>query len=258
MSKSKITEELGAAPGYPGTAGVSNRRLEMLPPDRLVTDKRNARSHSLQQIGQIARSIERFGFLGPVLIDGANQIIAGHGRVEAAKRLGLDHVPVLRVTHLSTAECKAYAIADNRLAELAGWDAEILAIELHELRELDFDIAAIGFQLDDVDILCDQAEKSGSQTAPKADRGTCTSNRPVTRAGDMWLLGHHQLRCGDADNDASYVAIDAAIERWQRLSGKSAMLGDAGKIFAEVKDERASTVVPDLACRQAAAKREPA
>jgi hypothetical protein len=271
MSKSKVTHELDATPAtdfapspfrngdLSGAAGDSNRRLEMVPPGRLITAKRNARIHSQQQIGQIARSIERFGFLGAVLIDDANQIIAGHGRVEAAKQLGLDHVPVLRVTHLSAAERKAYAIADNRLAELAGWDGEILAVELEELRELDFDIAAIGFELDDVDIACNKPEKTGShRTALKTDGGACISGRPVSRAGDVWLLDPHQLRCGDTGNDASYVAIDAAIQCWQRVVGKSAMLTDAGKTFAEVQNERVSPAPANPAGREEAAKQEAA
>lgn len=238
-----------------GAADKPNRRLEMIPPGCLVADKRNARTHSKRQIDQIARSITQFGFIGAVLVDGADQIIAGHGRVEAAKQLGLDQVPVLRVTHLSAAERKAYAIADNRLAELAGWDGEILAIELQELREVDFDIGAIGFELGDVDIV---PEKGGSQPAQKPDRGACASGRPVSRAGDVWLLGPHQLRCGDADDEASYAAIDAAIRRWQRAAGKAASLAGAGKSFAEMENERASAAVADRACGQAATKQEAA
>jgi len=108
-------------------ADHTNRRIEMVPPNHLIAAERNARTHSQQQIDQTARSIERFGFVGAVLIDEANRIIAGHGRVEAAKRLGLDQVPVLRVTHLSDAERRAYALVDNRLAENSGWDDEIPA-----------------------------------------------------------------------------------------------------------------------------------
>lgn len=265
MSNSKITYESGAAPdadftplrvgggGSSGAAGVLNPRFEMVPPGHLITDKRNARTHSKRQIGQIARSIERFGFLGTILVDDAGGIIAGHGRVEAAKQLGLDQVPVLRVTHLSAAERRAYAIADNRLAELAGWDGEILAIELQELREVDFDIGAIGFELGNVDIV---PEKGGSQAAQNIDRGACTLGRPVSRAGDVWLLGPHHLRCGEADDEDSYAAIDAAIRRWQRAAGKAGNLAGAGKSFAEVENERASTAPAGPACGQAATKQE--
>jgi ParB-like chromosome segregation protein Spo0J len=268
MSNSEITYESGAAPdadfaslragggGSAGAGGVLNPRLEMVPPPgHLITDKHNARTHSKRQIDQIARSIKRFGFVGAVLIDNANQIIAGHGRVQAAKQLGLDRVPVLRVTHLSAAERKAYAIADNRLAKLAGWDGEILAIELQELREVDFDIGAIGFELDDVDIV---PEKGGSQAAQNTDRSACAPGRQVSRAGDVWLLGPHQLRCGDAGDEASYAAIDAAIRRWQRAAGKAGSLAGAGKSFAEVENERASAAHADPACGQAATKQEAA
>jgi len=179
-----------------------------------------------------------------VLIDDADQIIAGHGRVEAAKRLGLDYVPVLRVTHLSAAERRAYAIADNRLAELAGWDGEILSVELKELRGLDFDVAAIGFELDDVGIACNEPEQTGSQSAPKNDGGACTSGGTVSRADDIWLLGPHQLRCADADEHDAYACVDAAIQRWQRVAGKTAMLARAGKTFAQIQSER-SRSAPD-------------
>lgn len=228
---------------WPSEIGDANRRLEMMPPDRLIADQRNARTHSQRQIGQIAQSIERFGFVSPVLIDGANRIIAGHGRVEAAKRLGLDLVPVLRITHLSAAERKAYALADNRLAELAGWDGEILAIELQVLRELDFDLTAIGFELNDVDIVGNDAEQivSINRTAAKPDRGAGISDRPVSRAGDLWLLGGHQLQCGIGTND-SYAAVDAAIRCWQRATGRSTTLGAGGKSFAAIAKERASGV----------------
>jgi hypothetical protein len=133
------------SPGVP--RGGVDRHIEMRAVETLKPYKSNARRHSKQQLDQIARSIDRFGFLVPVLIDEVGQIIAGHGRVEAAKRLGLDQIPVLRITHLSVAERKAYALADNRLAELAGWDRKILAIELQRLRNLNFDIPLTGFRL---------------------------------------------------------------------------------------------------------------
>jgi hypothetical protein len=235
-----------------------DRHIEMRAIEALKPCKSNARSHSKQQLEQIARSIDRFGFVNPVLIDDADQIIAGHGRVEAAKRLGLDHVPILRVTHLLAAERKAFALADNRLAELAGWDAEILAIELQELRDLDFDLTAIGFELDDVDIVCNEPEKADSQTGSKTDRGPCTSGRPVSGAGDVWLLGPHQLRCGDAGDHASYAAIDGAIQHWQRVAGQSATLADSGKTFAAIAKERASSAQCGSRPSRAPAKREAA
>ena len=115
----------------------------------------NARTHSPRQIKQIARSIERFGFVNPVLADANGQIIAGHGRVEAAKQLGLTSVPVLRIEHLSPAEIRAYTLADNRLAEKAGWDQEMLAIELQGLIDLDFEVELTGFEMGEIDIILD-------------------------------------------------------------------------------------------------------
>ena len=127
-----------------GSVRIQNSSLErkvtFLPISDLVTNRRNARTHSPRQIQEIARSIERFGFNNPVLIDERNQIVAGHGRVEAAKLLGRERVPTLRIGHLSDQDKRAFIIADNRLAEKAGWDPEVLAIELQGLIELDFDV----------------------------------------------------------------------------------------------------------------------
>jgi ParB-like chromosome segregation protein Spo0J len=113
----------------------------------------NARTHSARQIRQIARSIERFGFNNPVLVDENNRIIAGHGRVAAAKLLGLDKVPTLRIEHLSEHDKRAYIIADNRLAEKAGWDREILSIELQGLIDLGFDVELTGFEMPEIEMI---------------------------------------------------------------------------------------------------------
>src|SRR6476660_4633885 len=127
--------------------------------DDLVPYQRNARTHSRRQIAQIAGSIKRFGFLNPVLIDGSNQIIAGHGRIAAAKKLGLTSVPTLRIEHLSEDERRAYVLADNRLAEKAGWDRELLAIELQHLTEIEFDTEIIGFETPEIDIILNEAKR---------------------------------------------------------------------------------------------------
>src|SRR5215208_3206804 len=121
---------------------------------------RNARTHSKKQIKQIARSIERFGFTNPVLISDDNEIIAGHGRVEAAKLLGIDSVPTLRLSHLSPAQRRAYIIADNKLAQNAGWDRDVLAIELQALIDVEFDVELTGFSLAEVDLLIEDARDS--------------------------------------------------------------------------------------------------
>ena len=121
---------------------------------------RNARTHSKKQIQQIARSIERFGFTNPVLIGDDNVIIAGHGRVEAAKLLGWDSVPVIRLSHLNEAQRRAYILADNKLALNARWDREILALELQGLIDIDFDVEITGFSLAEVDLILDEARES--------------------------------------------------------------------------------------------------
>jgi len=165
---------------------------------------RNARTHSRRQIKKIAASIEQFGFVNPVLIDGDDMIIAGHGRVAAAKLLGWSEVPALRVEHLSEAEKRAYILADNRLAEEAGWDQEMLAIELQGLIELDFSIEIAGFEMAEVDQILDaRAEADGADSnddvAPLPD-----PEAAVTRPGDLWRLGDHLLLCADATDAASY------------------------------------------------------
>jgi DNA modification methylase len=157
----------------------------------------NARVHSLKQIAEIASSIKAFGFNNPVLIDKAGTIIAGHGRVEAAKKLGLDTVPCLRLEHLSDAQKRAYILADNKLAEKAGWDREILRIELQNLTELDldFDVTITGFEMAEIDVLLGESEAkpdADDVVPPLAD------GPAITRLGDLWEIGAHRLICGDA------------------------------------------------------------
>ena len=171
---------------------------------------RNARTHSRKQIKQIAASIERFGFTNPVLVSDEGEIIAGHGRVEAAKLLERKTVPTLALSHLSDAERRAYVLADNKLALNAGWDKEILAIELQALVDLEFDVELTGFSLAEIDFVLDEAgeaDPDGSD-APE-DAVPVVSGEPVTRMGDLWLLGRHRLACGDT-RDAS--AMDRLLD----------------------------------------------
>jgi DNA modification methylase len=175
----------------------------------------NARTHSRRQIRQIARSIEKFGFCNPVLVDDSGQILAGHGRVEAAKLLGIETVPTCCLSHLTNAEKKAYILADNRLAERAGWDREILATELQALIELDFPVEITGFEIPEVDIILDDArEANGDPTGPEDAGPHSPSGTAVTQPGDLWLLGHHRLLCGDARDPAAYTNLlqDAKAE----------------------------------------------
>ena len=145
-------------------------KIEYTPVRELRPYPNNARTHSKKQIRQIAKSIEKFGFCNPVLIDDAKQIIAGHGRVEAAKLLGIDAVPTCRLSHLSEADKRAYILADNKLAEKAGWDKELLAIELQGLIELDVDIELTGFEMPEIDVILEDArEASGAASGPEDD-----------------------------------------------------------------------------------------
>ena len=165
----------------------------------------NARTHSKKQIRQIAKSIAKFGFCNPVLIDDSKQIIAGHGRVEAAKLLGIDAVPTCRLSHLSDADKRAYVLADNKLAEKAGWDRELLAIELQGLIELDVDIELTGFEMAEIDLIFEEAREAGGAPSGPEDTAPQPSLDPaVTQTGDLWLLGTHRLLCGDARDKVAY------------------------------------------------------
>src|SRR6202158_2539330 len=158
---------------------------------------RNARHHSKVQIKQIAASIERFGFNNPILIADDGEIVAGHGRLAAAKLLGLKTVPTLRLSHLNEAERRAYVIADNKLALNAGWDREMLAIELQGLVDLDFEVELTGFSLAEVDIVLDEARESAPDGADASIEDNIPAYRhegpAVTQPGDLWILGRHTL-----------------------------------------------------------------
>ncbi|MEJ8571602.1 DNA methyltransferase [Microbaculum marinum] len=176
---------------------------ESCPIDRLVPYANNARTHSRKQVKQIADSIRRFGFTNPVLVADDGTIIAGHGRVEAAKLIGMSDVPVRRLSHLSRDEVRAYILADNKLAENAGWDRELLAIEMQGLIELDFDIEALGFSMAEIDLTIDSLGDGTGDRAngpdPVLDAVEPVAQGPaVTRRGDLWRLGPHRLLCGDA------------------------------------------------------------
>jgi len=168
----------------------------------------NARTHSKKQVRQIANSIAKFGFCNPVLVDDSNHIIAGHGRVEAAKLLGIDAVPTCRLSHLREAERRAYVLADNKLAEKAGWDKELLAIELHGLIELDVDIELTGFEMSEIDLILEEVrEASGVASGPEDAAPEPLSGPPVSQPGDLWVLGAHRLLCGNAQEQAAYEAL---------------------------------------------------
>lgn len=178
--------------------------IERKPVEELRPYPNNARTHSRKQISQIAKSIERFGFNNPVLIDDQNQIVAGHGRVQAAKRLGMKEVPTVRLSHLTPVEVRAYVLADNKLAELAGWDREILAAELQGLIDLDIEVELTGFEMSEVDIILDEAKQDQENVEDPVPPRSAT---PVSRPNDLWILGQHRLFCGDAREQKSYDAL---------------------------------------------------
>ncbi len=168
----------------------------------------NARTHSKKQIKQIAASITRFGFTNPVLISDAGEIIAGHGRVEAAKSLGWKQVPTLALSHLSETERRAYVLADNKLALNAGWDRDILAIELQALVDFDFEVELTGFSLAEIDLVLDEASEADPDGSDaEEDRVLFATGRAVSRHGDLWHLGRHKLLCGDARSSIDFEAL---------------------------------------------------
>lgn len=185
-------------------------RVEYWPVERLAPHARNARVHSDSQIADIASSIARFGFNAPVLVDGEGGIIAGHGRVLAAKRLGLDDVPVVPLSHLSDREKRAYILADNRLAEKAGWDQDLLRVELADLRDLDFDLHGIGWDDKELDkLLAAPITEDQVNADEHDDEVPAAAEATVTRLGDIWQLGRHRLRCGDSTSPDDVAALMA-------------------------------------------------
>jgi DNA modification methylase len=171
----------------------------------------NPRTHSKKQVAQIANAIRRFGFTNPVLVDDANGIIAGHGRIEAAKTVGLDQVPTVRLSAMSEAEVRAYVIADNRLAENAGWDRTLLGLELQYLTELeiDFDVTVTGFDLPDIDLLIGELSLAAEGDDPADAIVEVAAGPAISRPGDIWQIGSHRLICGDSTQ----------LETYQRLLG---------------------------------------
>jgi hypothetical protein len=166
---------------------------------KLIPSPQNARIHSPDQIEKLETSIERFGFIVPVPVDEKGNILAGHGRVEAAKKLGMQQVPTIRIEHLTESEKKAFRLADNRLAEMASWDKKLVALELQDLIVLDYDIEVTGFSTVDADFDLETSEDGEVLPPP--------NYKPVTRLGNIWALGKHRLICGDATKSETYKAL---------------------------------------------------
>ncbi|TGY90321.1 DNA methylase N-4 [Marinicauda algicola] len=194
-------------------SSIQTARLDSVPPqipnhlhlieiafDDLVLPSRELRKHPASQIRKLAKSIERFGFVTPILVDAKGEVIAGLARIAAAKKLGRTCAPAIRIEHLSDEEIRAYRIADNKLAEGADWDLETLRIEIGELVELDFDMEAIGFEIGEIDVLLDDG---GDEEPAIPD----TPDVPVTLLGDVWQIGPHRLVCGDSLKPEIYDAL---------------------------------------------------
>jgi DNA modification methylase len=179
----------------PRSGALLARRIEVWPLDRLLPYARNARTHSASQVQQIAGSIARFGFNAPILVDGRDGIVAGHGRLAAARSLGLTEVPVVVLDHLSETDRRAYLLADNRLSDLAGWNEPLLAEELADLEGLGVAAADMGFSRNDQDELARSI--AGSAAVHDVDPQPLPEE-PLSRPGDLWVVGPHRILCGDA------------------------------------------------------------
>lgn len=184
------------------------------PTDGLIPYVRNSRTHNPEQVSQIAASIREFGFTNPVLVDEEGGIIAGHGRVMASQKLGLTEVPTITLAGLTEAQRRAYVIADNKLALNAGWDEEMLALELADLKEAGFDLELTGFGEDEIKGLLAEAEKTEGLTDP--DDAPPVPANPVTVQGDVWVMGNHRLLCGDSTSIADLERLCAGqlVDMW--------------------------------------------
>jgi len=188
--------------------GAETPRIDWALIGILRPNSRNARTHSRRQIKKIAASLKKFGFLNPILVDDENVILAGHGRLEAARLLGLDRVPIVRCGHLTAAQKRAYLIADNKIAEQAGWDREMLAVELGELINLlpteGFDVAITGFETAEIDLLL--ADMANLKAEPE-DLVSALPSNPTSCRGDLWQLDKHRLLCGDARDIGDFARL---------------------------------------------------
>jgi DNA modification methylase len=174
---------------------LNQPQVHLVSVETLVPYVNNARTHSDEQVAQIAASIKEFGWTSPLLVDGENGILAGHGRLAAARKLGITEVPVIELSHLSAQQRKAYILADNRLALNAGWDEELLKLELSALAELDFDLDLIGFTDKELDALLGADESTG---LTDDDAVPEVPVEPVSKLGDVYILGQHRVMCGDS------------------------------------------------------------
>ena len=197
-------------------AGLIEVQIDYRAVTELILDSRNPRQHSQRQVNQLADSIEEFGFVMPVVVDGRGQVVIGHGRVLAAKELRMPRIPVVEIRHLSVAQLKALRIADNKLAQNAHWDERLLGENLLELKDLDrdFDLSITGFSLPEIDLAIQKlSEPAVEDDDLPARRRECR----FAKLGDVWELGGHHVHCGDATSEAAFEKLMAGRPGGRRL-----------------------------------------
>jgi DNA modification methylase len=208
MTTTSVPTGTSAANGQNATTGWPADKVERWPIERLIPYARNARTHSAEQVDQIAASIREWGWTNPVLVGEDGSIIAGHGRVLAARKLRIQQIPIMVATGWTEAQKRAYAIADNKLALNAGWDESMLALEIADLTEVGFDLGLIGFSDDEIAALGTQS--GGGLTDP--DEAPEPPINPVSQPGDLWLLGRHRLLCGDSTVKADVAKVLGGVQ----------------------------------------------
>lgn len=222
-------------------------QIETLDINSLIPYARNARTHSEAQIAQIAGSIKEFGFTNPILIDKDNGIIAGHGRVAAARKLNLTEVPCIRLEHLSETQRKAYILADNRIALNSGWETDLLSVEMAELKDLGINLESLGFDSDEIDALLNKIEPTTGLT--DEDEAPEVQEQAVTKPGDIWVMGNHRLMCGDSTSidavDKLMAGQKADMVFTDPPYGMNAVSKD-GKVGGSTKNAKAKTYRPVL------------
>lgn len=189
------------------------KKIEWRSVETLIPYAKNARTHSDEQVAQIAGSIKEFGFNNPVLVDKDNSVIAGHGRLMAARKLGMDKVPVVELEHLTESQRKAYVLADNRIALNSGWDTSMLSLELQDLKD-DIDLSLLGFDPDELDALLNPIEETEGLT--DEDAVPDVPDEPKTKLGDIYILGNHRLMCGDSCSitDMEKLVNGRQVDMW--------------------------------------------
>lgn len=203
-------------------------QIEMVSIGQLLPYARNARTHDDAQVAQIAASIKEFGFNNPILIADDQSIVAGHGRLAAARKLGLTEVPVVRLSHLSDTQRKAYILADNRLALNAGWDNDLLKLELQELEIEGVDLEMLGFSKEELDGLLNSLEPTEGLT--DEDAVPETPEEPITKPGDIWILGKHRLMCGDSTSVDAVEKLTGGAEIDFMFTSPPYNAGDSEKL----------------------------